>query len=254
MLVPFLAALSPGVWNQCDARASAAEAARADFFVSPQGDDRWSGALPEPNPQRTDGPLATAECARDAVRQLRAAQQLDRPVRILFRGGTYRRTQPLVLRPEDAGTDGSPTIYESYPGEKAVLSGGTVISGWQRDKGPLWKVELPEVKSGRWYFRQLFVNGQRRLRPRLPKEGVFVAGGPAEDGHQRLDGRRPGGQESVGPAGVSVQAGRHPQGLDQPGRRGGGRAPVLDGSPPADPARSTRRTMPCSSPAEVGGR
>ncbi len=177
LLVPCLAALSPDVWYPCDARASAAEAARADFFVSPQGDDHWSGALPEPNPQRTDGPLATTECAGTPFGGFAPRNNLIGPCGILFRGGTYRRVQPLVLRPDDGGRDGSPTIYESYPDEKAIFSGGTCISGWQRDKGPLWKVDLPEVKSGRWYFRQLFVNGQRRLRPRLPKAGAFVPAG-----------------------------------------------------------------------------
>jgi hypothetical protein len=28
-------------------------------YVSPDGDDRWSGRLPSPNPSRTDGPVAT---------------------------------------------------------------------------------------------------------------------------------------------------------------------------------------------------
>lgn len=163
--------------EHADTQASAPKGPQADFIVSPRGDDRWSGALAEPNPQRTDGPLATLERARDAVRQFRAAHRLDRPVRVLLRGGTYGRLGPLVLRPEDSGTVGSPTIYESYPGEKAVLSGGTAISGWQPDKGPLWKVDLPEVKSGAWHFRQLFVDGRRRARPRLPKEGMYAAAG-----------------------------------------------------------------------------
>lgn len=177
LLMPFLAAVSVGAWNPHDARASAAEAVHADFFVSPQGNDRWSGTLPQPNAERSDGPLATAEGRRNAVRRLRAGKQIDRPVRILFRGGTYRLAQPLVLGRQDGGTERSPTIYESYPGEQAVFSGGTLISGWQRDKGPLWKAELPEVKSGRWYFRQLFVNGERRLRPRLPKDAIFAPAG-----------------------------------------------------------------------------
>jgi hypothetical protein len=182
VVLPVLAALSLSGWDHRGAQASAAEAARADFYVSPQGDDRWSGTLAEPNPQRTDGPLATPERARDAVRQLRGAQKLDRPVTVLLRGGTYGCPKPLVLRPEDSGTDVSPTIYESYPGEKAVLSGGTAVSGWQPDKGPLWKADLPEVKSGAWYFRQLFVEGKRRARPRLPKEGMHtVAGLPKMD-------------------------------------------------------------------------
>jgi len=33
--------------------------------------------------------------------------------------------------------------------------------------------DLPDVAAGKWYFRQLFVNGKRRRRPRLPKEGMY---------------------------------------------------------------------------------
>src|SRR5580765_277746 len=31
----------------------------ADFYVSPDGDDTWSGTLAEPNPGKSDGPFAT---------------------------------------------------------------------------------------------------------------------------------------------------------------------------------------------------
>jgi hypothetical protein len=34
-------------------------------------------------------------------------------------------------------------------------------------------VNIPEVKEGRWPFRQLFVNGERRPRTRVPKQGEF---------------------------------------------------------------------------------
>jgi hypothetical protein len=36
-----------------------------------------------------------------------------------------------------------------------------------------WVVDLPEVKAGQWRFRQLFVNGERRSRPRLPRQGEY---------------------------------------------------------------------------------
>ena len=43
---------------------------QAEFYVSPQGSDAWSGTLAEPNAQGTDRPFATLERARDAVRDL----------------------------------------------------------------------------------------------------------------------------------------------------------------------------------------
>jgi hypothetical protein len=36
-----------------------------------------------------------------------------------------------------------------------------------------WVVNIPEVKSGSWRCRQLFVNGARRPRTRLPERGVY---------------------------------------------------------------------------------
>jgi len=145
--------------------------ARADFYMAPDGDDAWSGKLSEANSERTDGPFATLERAREAVRKLRNTRDQHGPIHVQLRGGTYRLEKPFVLRPEDSGSEVSPVIYESFPGERAVISGGKIIDGWQKADGPLWKVELPEVKAGKWYFRQLFVNGKRRHRPRYPKEG-----------------------------------------------------------------------------------
>jgi hypothetical protein len=63
-----------------------------------------------------------------------------------------------------------------------VLSGGKVLTGWRRGPGSLWTVEIPEVKQGKWYFRQLHVDGQRRPRARLPQQGYHKVAGPAEPG------------------------------------------------------------------------
>ncbi len=41
------------------------------FYVSPSGNDQWSGRRATPTADRTDGPLATLSAARDAVRRLR---------------------------------------------------------------------------------------------------------------------------------------------------------------------------------------
>jgi hypothetical protein len=127
---------------------SGAEPAAADFYVSPEGSDQWSGTLPQPKPDGKDGPFATPDRARDAVRQLRAGQTLRRPVTVMLREGVYRREKPLVLGPADSGTPESPVIYQSYPGERAVISGGRPITGWKPGPAGVWTVELPDVKSG----------------------------------------------------------------------------------------------------------
>jgi len=56
------------------------------------------------------------------------------------------------------------------------LSGGRRITGFRpgRVKGrPAWVADIAEVRKGKWRFRQLFVDGQRRPRTRLPKTGMY---------------------------------------------------------------------------------
>jgi parallel beta-helix repeat protein len=37
----------------------------------------------------------------------------------------------------------------------------------------LWEAAVPSVREGKWYFHQLFVNGERRQRARTPNDGFF---------------------------------------------------------------------------------
>ena len=160
------------------------------FYVAPAGNDAWSGQLAEPNPSKTDGPFATLVGARDAVRSLQRHEALHQPVTVYMRGGVYTLSAPLVFLPEDSGTVEYPITYAAYPGETVVLSGGRTIAGWKKaaqagQGNPLWTVEVPGVKEGEWYFQQLFVDGERRQRARLPNkgfyhaEGQFLAGNPS---------------------------------------------------------------------------
>ncbi len=57
-------------------------------------------------------------------------------------------------------------------GEQPVFSGGRAITGWRKGEGKLWVADVPGGRRpGKWYFQQLFVNGQRRVRARTPNEG-----------------------------------------------------------------------------------
>ncbi len=160
------------------------------FFVSPSGNDAWSGKLAEPNRAGTDGPLATLARARDAIRTLKAGKPLRKPVTVYLRGGVYTLAATLVFLPEDSGEPDCPITYAAYRGEKPIVSGGRVISGWKiagAERGPSavlpYRSQIPGVKEGQWYFHQLFVDGQRRQRARLPHEGFYHADGIFEAGN-----------------------------------------------------------------------
>jgi hypothetical protein len=57
------------------------------LYVAPDGKDDWSGMLPEPNAERSDGPLATIAGARNLVRKMRASALLTGPVTVFLRSG-----------------------------------------------------------------------------------------------------------------------------------------------------------------------
>ena len=140
----------------------------ATFFVSPEGDDRGSGSRARP--------FATLEAAREAVRALRKGGRLRESVTVILRGGLYFLRRPFVLNPADSGAEDCPVTYRAAEGETPILSGGAPVGAWTEGKlgrRPIWSARLPAVRQGRWFFRELFVNGRRRPRARLPKGSFF---------------------------------------------------------------------------------
>ena len=116
---------------------------KADFYVATNGSDSWSGTLAEPNAQGTDGPFATLERARDAVRDLKKSKTTD--IVVLLRGGTYPLTKTVVFGLEDSGEGDSTVTYAAYPGETPVFSSGREIKGWKKVTGDL--PGLPEKRG-----------------------------------------------------------------------------------------------------------
>ncbi len=134
-----------------------------DLYVSPLGDDGWTGALAAPNAASTDGPLRSPARAIEKSRDLRKALP-QAPVRILLESGLYRLTAPLVLYVADSGLS-----LEAAPGASVTLSGGRPLTGWKKEGG-LWSAQ---VGPG-WTFRWLSADGSPRFRARLPREGFFT--------------------------------------------------------------------------------
>ena len=123
---------------------SAIETATAvDFHVATNGSDAWSGRLAEPN--GNDGPFATLERARDAVRGLKA-QGAGKDIVVLVRGGTYRVDKTVVFGPEDSAEGAQTITYAAYPGERPVFSAGREIQGFRKVTASL--LGLPKAAEG----------------------------------------------------------------------------------------------------------
>ena len=102
------------------------------FYVSPDGDDSWSGRLPEANARKTDGPLATLERARDAIRELKSSRGLPEAACIVeLRGGVYELSQPFELGEEDSGTPKARIVYRGRQGEEVRLVAGKRVDRFQ---------------------------------------------------------------------------------------------------------------------------
>jgi hypothetical protein len=183
----------------------------ADFYVSPSGNDTWSGKFPHPNNSGTDGPFATIGRAKMAVRNLKnEVYQLKkkavekrfigtphkfgsgRDILVLIRDGIYSLESTLEFSQADGGerveTD-LPTgafeyhelkdyyvTYAAYPGESPAISGGERITGWEKKKGGEWIADVNQVA-----VNELFVNGKRLTLARAPNNGYFLTDGQPTD-------------------------------------------------------------------------
>ena len=175
-----------------------AAALPASFYVSPEGNDAWSGRLAAPGADGTDGPFRSLERARDAVRQYRAGGAFDgTPTVVEVLPGLYRLEKTWALTADDSGTSDSPVIWRGTRGEGgrplAVLRGGPAVSGGrpvsdaavlerlkqevrghvlEYDLKPLGVTEYgpPDGENG----TELFFQGRPMTPARYPNEGYIT--------------------------------------------------------------------------------
>ncbi len=148
--------------------AATAVADEAHLYVATNGNDAWSGKLPAPNDAKTDGPFATLAKARNRMRQLKAAGQLDDGGTVFVRGGDYELRETFALGPEDSGTAEAPVVYRAYAGEKPVLLGARSVTGFRPWKGDGVQCDLKGTPLEGVVFRQLFFRGERMEMARYP--------------------------------------------------------------------------------------
>lgn len=102
------------------------------LYVSTIGNDDWSGKLRQPNHSRTDGPFATIEKARDAIRLLKEQKNLpEGDIIVELQGGVYELTGTFELEAKDGGAGPhSRIIYLGQKGKEVRLSGGKNLKKW----------------------------------------------------------------------------------------------------------------------------
>ncbi|MGG7577594.1 right-handed parallel beta-helix repeat-containing protein [Rhizobium sp. Nf11,1] len=130
-------------------------AARAVFYVSPDGKDGWSGRLPKPNPQHTDGPFVSIERAQDAARKKGGENT------IALGGGDYYLSEPIVFDARDAGL-----VITARCNEAPVLHGGPLVRNWTAQADGRWTASL-KLPPGR-AVGDLFVKGALQTQARFP--------------------------------------------------------------------------------------
>jgi len=140
----------------------AARAQVITYYIALDGNDSWSGTLPSPNATGTDGPFLTFEHTRTVLEALNKTGLSE--VDVDVRAGTYFVLHTLTFTTLDSGTASTEIVYQNYPGESPVISGGVQLQSWTNVSGNVWQMMLPASTQ---YFEQLFYNGERRLRPRL---------------------------------------------------------------------------------------
>ena len=101
------------------------------FHVAPEGRDSWSGTLAVPNRTRSDGPFATLEGARDAIRKLKRGGFVLAAGATVHVRGTLLRDRAFEFTAEDSGLPNAPIVYRGANPRSDRLWGGREISGFK---------------------------------------------------------------------------------------------------------------------------
>jgi len=185
------------------------------MYVSLEGSDR--------NPGTKEKPFATIERAQEEVRRIKSGKGMpEGGVAVYIRGGKYFITESISFGKEDSGTEGSPVVYRSYPGEEVRIIGGRRVTNFKPLGDPDILSKLPEESRGRVWVAdlkaagitdygklldrggsypgwpgfsnnpsamELFFNGRAMQLARWPNEGWVKVAGIEPDGERR--GRGP---------------------------------------------------------------
>jgi len=151
------------------------------FYVSLNGNDTWSGRFSEPNQTKTDGPFASLNRAKEAIREIETGKKIT----VYLRAGIYPLSESFKL---DSIKN---IVWRAFSDEKVAFIGAKKIGNFQSisdpmilnriDKACQEKVLVCDLKKqgindyGEITQRgspgmELFFNGKRMTIARYPNE------------------------------------------------------------------------------------
>ena len=117
-----------------------------------------------------DRPLGSLHRALELVDMMRGGGMLQ-PITIKLRAGEYCLSAPLVFRPTMSNIS-----FEPFGDGNVLISGGRKITGFAETSfmgTACLGAYIEDVKTGAWKFTDLYVNGLRAEKTRLPATGYF---------------------------------------------------------------------------------
>lgn len=141
-----------------------------DYYVSPMGNDAWTGKLLLPDPDGTDGPFKTLQKAKDTLRMVTAGG-MDKDMTVVLRGGTYPLNATLAFDDRDSGKNGHQIRYINYLHEEPIINGAVPVLDWELHDNYIYKARINPF----WQIGGLYEEGLRGRTARYPNEGYLKA-------------------------------------------------------------------------------
>ena len=101
-----------------------------EWHVSVKGSDKNDGSVSKP------------------LKTISAAARLAQPGDVvLVHSGTYRER---ISPPRGGESDSKRIIYQAAKGDKVVIKGSEIVTGWKRVRDGVWKVTIPNSFFGNY--------------------------------------------------------------------------------------------------------
>ena len=157
-------------------------AAVSTIYVSNKIGDDFNSGIRFDTTEVGNGPVKTIERALKIACGMRVGGYMQ-PLSVKLMDEMYELEKPIEIGEFSTyGYNGGARCFDVcieafHPNKKPLISGAKRISGFTKDTFngvECFSVFLPEVKAGKWDFKDLYVNGMPASRTRYPDEGFLL--------------------------------------------------------------------------------